>query len=153
MFSRQEVSQLKKEFWTAFGQYMKPVPFAEGEKNNWINYKTGEKDIAFKMDAHDKEATIAIEITHADEGLQQLHFEQFSALGHLLPKSIEEEWNWQLHATDDNGKTMSKIYTSHQNVRILNRADWPALISFFKPRIMALDRFWSEAKYAFEALR
>ena len=37
MFSKQEYSQLKKEFWTAFGLYMKPVPFAEGEKNNWIN--------------------------------------------------------------------------------------------------------------------
>ena len=51
MFSKQESSQLKKEFWTAFGLYMKPVPFAEGEKNNWVNYKTGEKHLAFRMDA------------------------------------------------------------------------------------------------------
>ena len=50
MFSRQEASQLRKEFWTAFGTYMKPVPSAEGEKVNWLNYKTGEKDVFFKMD-------------------------------------------------------------------------------------------------------
>ncbi|RYZ23162.1 MAG: DUF4268 domain-containing protein, partial [Chitinophagaceae bacterium] len=36
---------------------------------------------------------------------------------------------------------------------IFRREDWPELISFFKPRIVALDAFWSEAKYFFEALR
>ena len=32
MFSKQEASQLRKEFWTAFGQYMKPVLSADGGK-------------------------------------------------------------------------------------------------------------------------
>ncbi len=54
MFSKQDASKLKKEFWTAFGRYMKPVLSADGEKINWINYKTGEKDIVFKMDADSK---------------------------------------------------------------------------------------------------
>ena len=36
MFSKQASSQLKKEFWTAFGLYMKPVPFAEGEKTTGL---------------------------------------------------------------------------------------------------------------------
>ncbi len=45
MFSKQEASQLRKDFWTAFGLYMRPIPSAEGDKINWINYKTGEKDI------------------------------------------------------------------------------------------------------------
>ena len=153
MFSRQEVLQLKREFWTAFGQYMKPVPLAEGEKNNWLNYKTREKDIAFKMDVHTKEAIIGIELTHADLGLQQFYFEQFAALKNLLKKAGIEDWNWELHANDENGRTISKIFTTHQDVSLLNRADWSAIISFFKPRIIALDQFWSEAKYAFEALR
>ena len=41
MYTKQEAAQLRKEFWTAFGQYMKPVPTEDGEKVNWINYKTG----------------------------------------------------------------------------------------------------------------
>ena len=57
MYSKSEASQLKQEFWTSFGQYMSPVLSAEGEKLNWINYKTGEKDIFFKMKANNKKST------------------------------------------------------------------------------------------------
>jgi hypothetical protein len=45
---------------------------------------------------------------------------------------------------------VSEIYTSIQNVKVLDSADWPLMISFFKERIIALDKFWCENKYAFE---
>ena len=153
MFSRTETSQLKKEFWTAFGLYMKPVPFAEGEKNNWINYKTGEKNIAFKMDADNKSAIISIEINHSDPELQELYFEQLKPLKKLLEEALNETWAWQLHHTEETGRIISRIYCTQSEVNIFNKTDWPALISFFKTRIIALDAFWSQAKYAFEALR
>ena len=70
MYSRQEAAQLKQEFWSRFGQYLAPVLAADGEKINWINYKTGEKDIYFKMEADNKEAFIAIEVTHKDPEIQ-----------------------------------------------------------------------------------
>ncbi|MFC7667142.1 hypothetical protein ACFQT0_06705 [Hymenobacter humi] len=38
-------------------------------------------------------------------------------------------------------------------VNLFSRDDWPALISFFKPRIIALDAFWADAQYTFEALK
>ena len=92
MYSRQEASQLKQEFWTAFGQYMGPVMSAEGEKMNWVNYKTGEKNISFRMHADNKSATIAIELHHKDIDIQQLYFEQFKQLQQLLAESLGEEW-------------------------------------------------------------
>jgi hypothetical protein len=54
---------------------------------------------------------------------------------------------------DENGRLISKIFTEKNNLSIFKKADWPSLISFFKPRIIALDEFWSSAKYGFEALR
>ncbi|MDB5250612.1 MAG: hypothetical protein JWQ40_5006 [Segetibacter sp.] len=153
MFSKQEASQLRKEFWTAFGGYMKPVPSVEGEKINWLNYKTGEKDVAFKMDANNNSASIAIEITQADEDIQELYFEQFLQLKTMLKEAVEEDWTWKLHDTDENGKVVSRIYTEIQGISVFNKADWPVIISFFKPRIIALDAFWSSAKYGFESLR
>ena len=56
MYSRQEASILKQEFWTSFGLYMNPVLSSEGEKINWVNYKTGEKGIRFKMHADNRSA-------------------------------------------------------------------------------------------------
>ena len=90
MYSKQEASQLRQEFWTAFGQYMSPVLSSEGEKINWINYKTGEKDIFFRINADNKKASIAIELTHKDVGVQELYFEQFQQLKKALHNALQE---------------------------------------------------------------
>ncbi|HEX8315513.1 MAG TPA: DUF4268 domain-containing protein [Flavisolibacter sp.] len=152
MYSKQEATQLRKDFWTAFGQYMTPVLSAEGEKVSWVNYKTGEKNIAFRMQADNKSATIAIELTHADADIQQLYFEQFLQLKKIFEASTTGEWIWQLHTTDEYGKTISRIY-AELPASIFRKEDWPQLISFFKTHIVALDEFWSNVKYSFEALR
>lgn len=153
MYSKEEAAALRKTFWTAFGQYMQPIPSAEGEKVSWLNYKTGEKGIYFKMQADTKLATIGIEIAHPDAGIQQLYFQQMEQIKNLLQAEIKEEWIWAPLVHDENGKTVSRIYTTLNGVSIFKKEDWPRLISFFKPRIIALDAFWSSAKYAFEALR
>jgi hypothetical protein len=153
MYSKQEASLLRQEFWTTFGQYMCPILSAEGEKINWINYKTGEKNIAFRMHADNKKASIGIELTHKDRDIQQLYFEQFLQFKNLFADAVQEEWNWQLHTHDEHGKTISCIYIETNGASIFQKQDWPELISFFKPRIIALDEFWSSVKYAFESLR
>lgn len=153
MFSKAEASQLRHEFWTTFGRYLRPQLSAEGEKVNWINYKTGVKHVYFKMQAENRLARIGIEITHYDLGIQELFYEQFAELKDMLNQYINEEWEWELHHFDMEGKTVSRIYTELKSVSIFNREDWPRLISFFKPRIIALDEFWSVTKYSFDALK
>ena len=153
MYSKDEVSQLKQAFWTTFGQYISPQLSAEGLRVNWVNYKTGIKHLYFRMEAGKKSASIAIEITHHDAGIQELFFEQFKELKNILASVLNENWDWQLHTTDENGKTVSRIFKQIKGVSIFNKNDWPTLISFFKPRIIALDEFWSDAKYAFDALK
>jgi hypothetical protein len=152
MFNRAESSRIKEEFWTAFGRYMSPVPSAEGMKINWVNYHTGLKDIYFRMNAGPKTASIAISIEHRDRGIQQLYFEQFLELKGLLHARLQEEWDWQLHLLTDESKVVSKIFKEIESVSIFNKDHWPDLISFFKPRIIALDDFWTDAKYGFENL-
>jgi hypothetical protein len=153
MYSKQEASRLKEQFWMAFGQYMQPIPSAEGERINWINYKTGEKDILFRMHADNKTARMAIELRHKDPGIREIYFEQLVQFRKLLHTNLNEEWNWQLHAHDEHGKEVSAIGKEEPGLNIFKKEDWPSLISFFKPRIIALDEFWSSVKYAFELLR
>jgi hypothetical protein len=152
MFSRVEASRIKAEFWTAFGKYMTPVPSAEGMKINWINYHTGLKDVYFRMDAGQKSAAISISIEHRDPGIQELYFEQFLELRGLLHEALQEEWQWRLHVQDTD-KVISKIFKEISDVSIFDRDHWPALISFFKPRIIAMDSFWCDAKYSFDNLK
>lgn len=153
MYTREQVSQLRQEFWTSFGRYLSPLLSAEGLKVNWINYKTGIKHLYFRMQADKKTASIAIEITHPDTGIQELYFEQFKEYENILKSVSKEDWEWVLHARDEHGKIISRIYKEIGGLNVLRREDWPALISFFKPRIIALDEFWANVKYGFESLK
>jgi len=153
MYSKDEASQIRQAFWTTFGQYIAPQLSADGLKVNWVNYKTGIKHLYFKMDADKRSATIEILMAHPDAGIQELFFEQFAELRTMLNGYLNEEWEWSLHNKDENGKTISRIYKQLNGVSIYNRNDWPQLISFFKPRIIALDEFWSVGQYSFEALK
>ena len=153
MFTREEASRIKEEFWTTFGRYMNPIPSAEGMKINWVNYHTRLKDVYFRMDAGKKSGTISISMEHRDPDIQELYFDQFLTLKNMLHDTLEEEWIWQLHAPMADGKVISRIYKEITGVSVFNKDHWPDLISFFKPRIIALDSFWENARWSFEGLR
>lgn len=153
MYSKAEASQIKHSFWTAFGKYIAPQLSSEGYKVNWVNYNTGFKHFYFRMDADNKKVSIAIEITHPDLIMRELFFEKLQELKHLLRAAVGEEWVWALHVSDESGKIISKIHKELYNVNVLKQEDWPQIISFFKPRIIALDEFWNNVKESFEELR
>jgi hypothetical protein len=149
MYSKDQISKLKTQFWTSFGQYMKPVPGASGQRVNWINYKTGISHIHFKMDADNTKAVVAIEISHAKEEERLQYYNQFVSLKNLLASTTTFNWQWNETIETDH-KSISSISQQLNNVSILNQADWPAIISFLKPRIIALDAFWEMVKDGFK---
>jgi hypothetical protein len=153
MFTRKEASAIREEFWTTFGKYMRPIHSAEGAKINWINYRTDLKDVYIRMEVDHQAAVIAIVLQHSDVGIQELYFQQFIELKMLLHASVEEEWDWQMHFTLPDNKVISRIYKVLPNVSVFNKDQWPDLISFFKPRIIGLDRFWENARYSFEGFK
>jgi hypothetical protein len=152
MYTKHESSQLRQTFWTVFGQYMSLHLSAEGEKINWINYKTGIKNIYFKLHADSKKAFIAIEITHDEPVFRRKYYEQFLQSKKILRQFLNEDWYWQFEITAENGKVISRIFIQVEPVSIFNKEDWPHIISFLKPRLVALDQFWSLARYGFEHL-
>ncbi len=153
MYTKQEISRQKQAFWTAFGRYMKPVLSADGEEISWLNYKTGNKQVTVKMDADSRQAQIAIVVQHPDREEQRLYFERFIKLKDIFDETVgEEDWTWQPDGTDEHGRKTSTIHKQLTGVNIFRHEDWPAIISFLKPRIIALDAFWSMVRYQFPNL-
>lgn len=148
MYSKQQASQIRQEFWTTFGRYMQPVLSAASEKVNWVNYKTGAKHIYFRMHAG-KGAAIAIELTHNEDNSRLESYNRLQQLSSILQHYMNEEWIWQIALEDEHGKIISSVNKEMPGVNVFNKEDWPALISFFKPRIIALDAFWNEVKHEF----
>jgi hypothetical protein len=152
MYSKEEASRLRQQFWIAFGQYMKPIPAAEGLPVNWVNYKTGVKHIFFKMDASQKEASLSIHITHPDETLRMQYFEQFEALKLLFTEALGDEWVWEAQALNEYGVALSSITKTLHQVNIFDQSSWPTIIPFLKTTIVALDEFWTDVKPIFQDL-
>lgn len=145
MYSAQEAAVVKEEFWTKLGQYLAPIPSANGEKINWINYKTAVKSIRFKMDALQKEAFVSVDIT-AEEGLRIKLFELFKQYQNEFPSGYE----WAADCEDEHGRILSRIFIEKENVSVFRKTDWPELIQFFKEQVIAWDIFWQEHKDFFE---
>ncbi len=153
MYPKEEASRIKQAFWTTLGRYLSPHRSAGGEKVNWINYKTGIKHLVFKMDADNRTVRIAIEFRHPDAGIRELLFEQFRELHRILESYLNEDWQWELHAEDELGKPVIRIGTSFGPVSVFKEDDWPSMISFLKPRLLALDEFWTDAHDTFQPFR
>lgn len=150
MYSKTEASNIKKQFWTAFGLYMKPVLNAAGESVNWLNYKTGIRLIYFRMDVDHKRASVSIEIKQSSTEERLLVFKKFGNIKNLFFEQVDNNWIWQDAFYDEDGKCISKIATEKNGVNIFNKEDWPAIISFLKERIVKLDAFWHLVKFQFE---
>ena len=150
MYSKQEAAKQREAFWTTFGQYMRPVLSADGEKVNWVNYKTGIVGVRFEMDVDNTHARIGIVLSQQDTTTQESYYNQLLQLKHILEDSTGEVWQWEPAAQDEYGKPIKRIGIELSSVNIYKKDDWPQIISFFKERMIALDAFWSMVRYGLE---
>ena len=81
------------------------------------------------------------------------NLEQLEELRAVLHAELGEEWTWEREAVDDQYRPISRVYTTLPDVSIFREADWPRIITFLRERLVALDEFWSSARYHFEAFK
>lgn len=130
---------------------MQPILSADGVPVTWVNYKTGVPGLSFKMDADDKRTSIAIIISSSDPSRQQALYHRLLQMKQMLLEALgETDWIWQASIAGEHGKMVSTVFKQLKGVSIQRPDDWPAMISFLKPRIIALDAFWSMGRYGFE---
>jgi hypothetical protein len=145
--------RVAEEFWTTFGKYMALVPSASGHKVNWINYKTGVKHIQFKIEIDDKKAALSIEINHTDPDIRMRVFQQLLNDRALLESETDNVWQWHSIVEVDGGRPVSRIFQERAGFNVYLKSDWPAIISFLKPLLLGLDRFWAEQRELYEFIR
>lgn len=150
MYTREQASLVRQQFWTTFGKYMSPILSADGTKVNWVNYKTGIPQLFFRMDADKNQASISIQVMHKDLELGKNIYSQLKLLQSFLHETLGEEWNWEPAVFNEFAQPLSKISTTLAPINIFKETDWPLIISFLKPRLIALDLFWVNHKMIIE---
>jgi hypothetical protein len=139
--------KIKDEFWATFGKYMALHSSVSGDKVNWINYKTGIKQVQFRLEADDKRAAIYIEFSNADLAIQKKLFNQLIHQDmDLLIDYTDANWQSDLHTKTSEERIVSRVFKEHPGVNVYFKSDWPAIISFLKSNLTGLDKFWAEQK-------
>jgi Domain of unknown function (DUF4268) len=150
MYTKEFLSKQRTKFWTSFGQYMKPIRGSGDGPVNWLNYKTGKKHLYFKMEVTLDIASISIELRQIDEGERLRYYNQFVLLQQFMERETGYQWDWKEDEIDAANRHYSSISISMHHVSIARESDWPAIISFLKPGMVALDSFWEMVKDGFE---
>ncbi|QCX54247.1 DUF4268 domain-containing protein [Elizabethkingia sp. JS20170427COW] len=135
MFSKEEAAQLKKDFWTAFG---KSFP------RKWLLYNTKIKDFAFKFYVDNKKAEVSLDIEMKEDIFRLAYFDKIWSLEDILknefiPDAILEQ-NFYL----DNGKVISRIWVTKDNVSVFNQKTWQEIFEFFVEKMTAFEYFFYE---------
>ena len=153
MYGKEESIALRKLFWTSFGKYIGHNRNAAGRKIKWLNYRTGVKNIYFRLEVDKRKARVCIDLQHSDEGIRALFYEQFLEVKTVFTDITKtSEWIWLDYYCNEYNKEMSRIYVEIENVNLYDKSTWNTIFPFFSKHLLAVDEFWEEFKDLFKEL-
>ena len=153
MFSKAEARERRQAFWTTFGVYMRKHKPTNHPKTKWVNYRTGVRDLYFRLVADGRKAQVCIELQHKDEGIRALFYEQWKELRRVFESITSEEWTWVEEVYDpETYRTLSRIYVEKEGLNHFVKEDWTELFQFFEKHMVPLDEFWGEFQEVFKQL-
>ncbi len=145
MYSRDELKQLKKEFWEGFGQFCENLPRFKYKKKRWILYNTKIKGVEMKFDASREGAFVILELNHPNEGKR---LEMLTLLEKY--KSIVDSYfpdaTWEILFIKPCGTPVSRIYKQKSGLDIHRREQWAEFYPFLSREMSMLEKVFNELK-------
>ena len=148
MYSKDELKNLKLEFWESFAAFCEVQPYLRGRKKIWTLYDTKVKGVELKFDATREGAFVILEVNHRGEEARLEMFERLTWYKDTLETDFPEGLTWDICFVRDNGKQVARIYTSKSGIDFHRRQDWGEFFSFMASQMYLLERnFMSIAEY------
>ncbi len=136
MFSKEESSQLRKEFWTSFG---KSFP------RKWVLYKTKIKDFGFKFVADKKQALVCLDIESFDRTKNELLFDQVLELKKILTEDYLPDVIFDELYVLETGKIIHRVYVKYNGeFNIHNKNTWQNVYYFFNEAMHQFEEFYED---------
>ena len=148
MYSKDELKNLKLEFWESFAAFCEVQPYLRGRKKIWTLYDTKVKGVELKFDATREGAFVILEVNHRGEEARLEMFERLTWYKDTLETDFPEWLTWDICFVRDTGKQVARIYTSKSGIDFHRRQDWGEFFSFMASQMYLLERnFMSIAEY------
>lgn len=148
MYSKDELKNLKLEFWESFAAYCDVQPYLRGRKKIWTLYDTKVKGVELKFDATRTEASVILEVNHRQEDPRLEMFERLTWYKDTLEIDFPEGLIWDICFVRDTGKEVARIYLSKTGIDYHRREHWGDFFAFMASQMYLLERnFMSIAEY------
>ena len=135
MFSKEEAKKIRQEFWIWFG---KEFP------RKWLLYNTKIKAVTLKFTFTNKKAEVSLDIEPSDALIRAYYYDKLLSLRGILTNEYLTEAIFDADYTLENGKIISRVYVTENNVSIYNRKSWDTAAVFLNEKMELLERFFIE---------
>lgn len=133
MYSKEEIRELKRAFWTTF---------SEEYPRKWLLYDTKIKDFSFKFYVDNKRVEVLLAIENNDLELRKIYFQKIESLKTILEEEFLPDVFFDEHFVLTNGKEISKIWVEKDQISFHNKNNWEEILDFFYEKMSAFERFF-----------
>ncbi|MDH6535676.1 DUF4268 domain-containing protein [Parabacteroides sp. 52] len=144
MYTKEELKNLKLEFWEGFAAYCEVQPYLRGRKKIWVLYNTKVKGVELKFAVSRKGASVVLEINHKSEDLRLEMFERLTWYKDTLEKELTEELQWDIYFVRETGQEVARIYLSKEGLDFHRREHWGDFYQFMATRMYQLEKNFME---------
>jgi len=146
MYSKEELKQLKKEFWEGFGLYCSQIPALKRRKSKFMLYNTKMKGVEMKFDATREGAFVILEINLHDTKARLDKYEQFEKYKIFMEKQFPEGLIWDFAFVRETGTEVCRIYTQKTGIDLHRRIQWMEFYKFMSSEMLKLEKAFNEVK-------
>ncbi|NDV46760.1 DUF4268 domain-containing protein [Paludibacter sp. 221] len=147
MYTKDELKELKKEFWEGYGNFCRNLPGMEHRKDKFL-LNTKMKGVEFKYDATREGAFVILEINNKDENERLNKYEQFEKYKAILEADFPEGLIWNFAYRRECGNEVCRIYSFKPGLDIHRRTDWLAFFRFMSAEMLKLEEAFLDIKDA-----
>ena len=148
MYSKEELKQLKVEFWESFAAFCAVQPYLRRRRKMWVLYNTKVKGVELKFDVNRQGAYDILEVNHRQEEQRLEMLEKLTWYKENLEAGFPEGLIWDICFVRETGKEVARIYTKKEGIDFHRREDWGEFVSFMAQQMYLLEgNFMKIAEY------
>lgn len=145
MYSRDEIKQLKRDFWNGFDEYVSQRPEMQGRRKKFLMYNTRLKGAEMKFDATRDGAYVILEFNHRSKSERERLFEHFKRYKVIVDQYITD-LTWDNKYTRESGEEVCRIYKAQHGLDLHRREQWPQFYEFMADNMIQLEAAFLDVK-------
>ncbi|MDD6210749.1 MAG: DUF4268 domain-containing protein [Bacteroidales bacterium] len=139
MYSKEELKELKRTFWTGFDDYCSLLPEFRGKRCRWILYDTKVKGVELKFDATREGAFVILEINHRNEAERLEMYERVEWYKEQLEQGFSGALVWDPFFVRESGQQVARVYCFRGGLDIHRREHWPGFYEYLAANMLKLQ--------------